>query len=274
MDRRTPRDQVDTGGARFLHGTDDQAQGPLRGHVSLAGVGGDPCRKRHGAAGPGVSSLSPGGIRWPAIWTAGSGSRPLRDRLSGHHSDGQGRCSLLGCLADRIDADHHGCRRPTAGARSRGLIGPSRGARHQPGVGGWCPTGRRADRQWATAALPPGRAGGLGGGDRVSGWTGCPGVPLASALLFFLAGSALVGAVVARSVGGPRRSASAILLTMSMRDFAVAAAIATVAFGPRAAAGLGLYGVIVLVWGTGIAGLDGRRSGPTHSASPMLGGSG
>lgn len=61
---------------------------------------------------------------------------------------------------------------------------------------------------------------------------------------------------------------------MSMRDFAVAAAIATVAFGPRAAAGLGLYGVIVLVWGTGIAGLDGRRSGPTHSASPMLGGSG
>ena len=39
-----------------------------------------------------------------------------------------------------------------------------------------------------------------------------------------------------------------------MRDFAIAAALAAAAFGPAAAAPLGLYGVAVLVWGTAAAG--------------------
>ena len=39
-----------------------------------------------------------------------------------------------------------------------------------------------------------------------------------------------------------------------MRDFAIAAALAAAAFGPQAAAPLGLYGVAVLIWGTAAAG--------------------
>jgi len=36
--------------------------------------------------------------------------------------------------------------------------------------------------------------------------------------------------------------------------FAIAAGLATAAFGASAAAPLGLYGVLVLLWGTGAAG--------------------
>jgi hypothetical protein len=39
-----------------------------------------------------------------------------------------------------------------------------------------------------------------------------------------------------------------------MRDFAIAAGLATAAFGTSAAAPLGLYGMMVLLWGTGAAG--------------------
>ncbi len=39
-----------------------------------------------------------------------------------------------------------------------------------------------------------------------------------------------------------------------MRDFAIAAGLATAAFGPAAAAPLGLYAILVLVWGTAAAG--------------------
>jgi BASS family bile acid:Na+ symporter len=45
-----------------------------------------------------------------------------------------------------------------------------------------------------------------------------------------------------------------LLLTSSMRDFAIAAGLASTAFGASAAAPLGLYGVLVIVWGTAIAG--------------------
>jgi hypothetical protein len=44
-----------------------------------------------------------------------------------------------------------------------------------------------------------------------------------------------------------------------MRDFAIAAALASAAFGPRAAAPLGLYGIAVLVWGTAVAGAQRSR---------------
>ena len=45
-----------------------------------------------------------------------------------------------------------------------------------------------------------------------------------------------------------------------MRDFAIAAGLAAAAFGPAAAAPLGLYGVAVLVWGTAVAGALRQRT--------------
>lgn len=77
------------------------------------------------------------------------------------------------------------------------------------------------------------------------------------ALVAFIAVSALAG----RLLGARSRPASAValLLTTSMRDFAIAAGLAAAAFGPAAAAPLGLYGILVLVWGTAAAGLLRRR---------------
>ena len=82
---------------------------------------------------------------------------------------------------------------------------------------------------------------------------------VAAALALFLAASAVIGRVLgARS---PRPAGAALLLTTSMRDFAIAAALAAAAFGPLAAAPLGLYGVAVLVWGTAAAGALRARAG-------------
>ena len=81
---------------------------------------------------------------------------------------------------------------------------------------------------------------------------------VAGALALFLAGSAVLGRAL--GVRSARPAGSALLLTTSMRDFAIAAALAAAAFGPRAAAPLGLYGVIVLVWGTAAAGVIRARA--------------
>jgi predicted Na+-dependent transporter len=51
----------------------------------------------------------------------------------------------------------------------------------------------------------------------------------------------------------PAPVARALLLTTSMRDFAIAAGIAVAAFGAASAAPLGLYGVIVIGWGMAVA---------------------
>jgi BASS family bile acid:Na+ symporter len=75
---------------------------------------------------------------------------------------------------------------------------------------------------------------------------------VAVALLAFLAGSAVLGWLLGVRSGLSARAA--LLLTTSMRDFAIAAGIAAAAFGTAAAAPLGLYGILVLVWGTGAAG--------------------
>ena len=75
---------------------------------------------------------------------------------------------------------------------------------------------------------------------------------VAAALAAFLAGSALVGLLLGYRAA--RSRAAALLLTTSMRDFAIAAGLAAAAFGPAAAAPLGLYGILVLVWGTAAAG--------------------
>jgi predicted Na+-dependent transporter len=83
-------------------------------------------------------------------------------------------------------------------------------------------------------------------------------VAVAGSLLLFLATSIVIGRLVGWSLPNP--SSSSILLTTSMRDFAIAAGLATAAFGTSAAAPLGLYGVFVLLWGTGAAGWLRKRS--------------
>lgn len=77
------------------------------------------------------------------------------------------------------------------------------------------------------------------------------------ALAAFIAGSALAGRLLGARSRPP--AAAALLLTTSMRDFAVAAGLAAAAFGPAAAAPLGLYGILVLAWGTAVAGLLRQR---------------
>jgi arsenite transporter len=89
---------------------------------------------------------------------------------------------------------------------------------------------------------------------------------VAAALLLFLAGSALVGRALGARAARP--TATALLLTTSMRDFAIAAGLAAAAFGPAAAAPLGLYGVAVLVWGTAVAGALRQRVARAEPAGP------
>jgi predicted Na+-dependent transporter len=88
---------------------------------------------------------------------------------------------------------------------------------------------------------------------------------VAAALLLFLLGSALVGRALGARAARP--TATALLLTTSMRDFAIAAGLAAAAFGPAAAAPLGLYGVAVLVWGTAVAGVLRQRTARTPAGN-------
>jgi predicted Na+-dependent transporter len=81
---------------------------------------------------------------------------------------------------------------------------------------------------------------------------------VAAALVVFLLASAVIGRLLGLRASRP--VAAALLLTTSMRDFAIAAGLATAAFGPAAAAPLGLYGILVLVWGTAAAGALRRRA--------------
>ncbi len=85
-------------------------------------------------------------------------------------------------------------------------------------------------------------------------------------LVVFLAGSAVVGWLLGRR--SQRPTADAVLLTTSMRDFAIAASLAVAAFGPAAAAPLGLYGILVLIWGTATAGTLRRRDRQPLPAAP------
>jgi predicted Na+-dependent transporter len=74
---------------------------------------------------------------------------------------------------------------------------------------------------------------------------------LAGVLVALIAASAATGLLLARRLEPPARTA--VLLTVSMRDFAVASGIAAAAFGPAAAAPLGIYGVLVMTWGALVA---------------------
>ena len=83
----------------------------------------------------------------------------------------------------------------------------------------------------------------------------------------FLAVSGLVAAGVAWA--RPGRDPVTVPLTVALRDFAVAAALAEAAFGSRAASVAGVYGVLMLVAGAVVAGIAGRRAvRPTAAGSP------
>jgi predicted Na+-dependent transporter len=70
---------------------------------------------------------------------------------------------------------------------------------------------------------------------------------MVAALVLYLAGAAGLGWLLGIGVKPARRTA--VLLPTAMRDFAVAAGIAASAFGAPAAAPLGVYGILVLVFG-------------------------
>jgi hypothetical protein len=68
--------------------------------------------------------------------------------------------------------------------------------------------------------------------------------------------SVLLGLVIGRR--SVKLMATAVLLTIPIRDFAIAAGLATAAFGVQETARP--YGVFVLLWGTGAAGRLPQRS--------------
>jgi predicted Na+-dependent transporter len=78
------------------------------------------------------------------------------------------------------------------------------------------------------------------------------------ALGAFLAASSLLGRVL--GLGLPGRDAVTVLLPTGMRDFAIAAGVAAQAFGPAAASPLGVYGLLVLLFGAAAARLGRGRS--------------
>jgi predicted Na+-dependent transporter len=77
----------------------------------------------------------------------------------------------------------------------------------------------------------------------------------------FCAGAALLGWLWHARLASPAAVAVPGALAIGMRDFAVAAALATQAFGTRAAAVPGVYGVVMLVAGTALVTLTRRRPG-------------
>jgi BASS family bile acid:Na+ symporter len=88
----------------------------------------------------------------------------------------------------------------------------------------------------------------------LSGTAGAHGLaPALLAALIFLLVSGLLGELWRRRTA-PGAVAIPGALTIGMRDFAVAAALAAQAFGPRAAAVPGVYGVVMLVAGAIAAG--------------------
>lgn len=103
----------------------------------------------------------------------------------------------------------------------------------------------------------------------LSGTRGAHGLGTATAAaVLFLAVSAVLAAL-ARRATAPALAVPA-LLTVAMRDFAVAAALAAQAFGTRAGAVPGVYGVVMLLAGSIAAGRLGRpgRARAARSEAP------
>ena len=90
---------------------------------------------------------------------------------------------------------------------------------------------------------------------------------LVAVLVLLITGSAVIGLLLCWRVARP--AAAGIVLSLSMRDFAVASGIALAAFGPAAAAPLGIYGVLVMMWGALAARLAARpRRRPRRRGRP------
>ncbi len=83
-------------------------------------------------------------------------------------------------------------------------------------------------------------------------------VAVGVALVGLIVAGAAIGALAGRTLARPGRVSS--VFAGSMRDFAVASGIAVAAFGDRAGGPLGLYGILVMVWGTGAAAWLRRRT--------------
>jgi len=91
------------------------------------------------------------------------------------------------------------------------------------------------------------------------------------ALLVYLAGGVILGWLLA--IGARPAQRTAIVLPTAMRDFAVAAGIAASAFGAAAAAPLGIYGLLVLIFGAAAVNVARRRrprpGDPGRDFSPL-----
>ncbi len=87
------------------------------------------------------------------------------------------------------------------------------------------------------------------------------------ALLGYLAGGVVLGWLLA--IGAPPPQRTAIVLPTAMRDFAVAAGIAVSAFGAAAAAPLGIYGLLVLIFGSAAVYVARRQPAPSEDFSPL-----
>ena len=95
------------------------------------------------------------------------------------------------------------------------------------------------------------------------------GAALIASVAFLVVSAALPGRPVP-SGRREHRPATAVpgALAIAMRDFAVAAALASQAFGNRAAAVPGVYGVVMLLAGSGFVTLVRRRGGLGDPAAP------
>jgi predicted Na+-dependent transporter len=86
----------------------------------------------------------------------------------------------------------------------------------------------------------------------------------------YLAVTGVLAALILISAGGgallgrwlPPAAGRSTLLHVSMRDFAIASGIAAAAFGAGATGPLGIYGVLVMAWGTLVAKWATRRASP------------
>ena len=86
------------------------------------------------------------------------------------------------------------------------------------------------------------------------------------ALLAYLAGGVILGWLLAIGASPARRTA--IVLPTAMRDFAIAAGIAASAFGAAASAPLGIYGLLVLIFGTAAVYAARQRKPDQHLPPP------
>jgi predicted Na+-dependent transporter len=80
---------------------------------------------------------------------------------------------------------------------------------------------------------------------------------LAGVLVALIVASAGIGLLLGWRLASAAKTG--VVLSVSMRDFAVASGIAAAAFGPATAAPLGIYGVLVMAWGALVALVANRR---------------